>query len=164
MQNACFLFRDRASICQVNQQQQAQRERKKREKQAPELSHSLRLPSTICETNKQTNQKQQWHFYSLGISSWCTGERGKQTAVWVIEWFAWWPLEIIRLGVLRQGRLWGRLRHDTSVTVSHLKGHDPGQTPSLSVFLILKSMAGCSVTAPNKGRRGFTKHNRLNGT
>ena len=64
----------------------------------------------------------------------------------MIERFARWPLEIIRLGVLGQGRLWGGLHRDTSATVGHLRGHDPGPTPSLSVFLALKSMAPCRAT------------------
>lgn len=152
MQNSCFLFRDRASICQVNQQVRAEGEKKKREKQAPKWSHSLPLPSPVWETNKQTQNNSDISTALVFLYK-VMEKRENQTAGWVTEGSALCPPEIIRLGVLGQGGLWGGLNHDISATVSHLKGHDPEQTLSPYIFPILKSTQAGWLTVPNKWRK-----------
>lgn len=59
MQNTCFLFRDGASVCQVNQQQ-AQREwkREKNKHQNGTIPFCYSRPFKK-QTNKQTKPKQQ---------------------------------------------------------------------------------------------------------
>lgn len=69
MQNACFLFRDRASICQVNQQQ-AQRESEKKEKNNLQNGAILSYypHPFVKQTNKQTKTAvtflQSWYFFA----------------------------------------------------------------------------------------------------
>lgn len=55
MQNTCFLFRDRASICQVNQQHQAQWERKREKNNHQNGAIPCYYPQPfVKQTNKQT--------------------------------------------------------------------------------------------------------------
>lgn len=56
MQNTCFLFRDRASICQVNQQQHAQREQKREKNNLKNGAIPSYYPQPF---EKQTNKQAQ---------------------------------------------------------------------------------------------------------